>query len=722
MKPPETHPSAPCVPTLNVADIEIPRILSGLYHVAYNMWWAWHSSARHLFSRLDPANWNRYRNPIEVLVNFDRTRWEELLGDEAFLHAYANVMGRFHRYMKAEQTWFAQAHDGVLGGPVAYFSMEYGLHQSLALYSGGLGILSGDHLKSASDLGVPMVAVGLAYRHGYFHQTLTNDGAQQHLYPSYDFARLPLRPAAGATGHAVIVRVPIGDREVAAKVWLCQVGRVPLLLLDTDIAENEPEDRPISGVLYVSGRQMRLEQELLLGIGGVLALDALGIEPAVWHLNEGHCAFLQLERLERALGSGHNVDGALASIRERVAFTTHTPVPAGNEQFDRTLVGRYLEPWAQRLGLDLDRILDLGRAETRARANGTFNLTALALRTASYANGVSAIHGEVSRELWRGLRAEEPELPAIDAITNGIHVPTWLGREMRALWRRHLSHDWKEHQLAVLQVEALEQLPLEGIWKAHNEQKVRLGRFLRKRLRDQMVRHGEAPEQLRGVQHLFDDNALTIGFARRFATYKRAGLVFSDPDVLEGLLGDPERPVQLVFAGKAHPADKPGQALIQKIFELSRAGRLHGKVFFLEDYDMRVGQMLVQGCDMWLNNPRRPLEASGTSGEKAAMNGALNLSILDGWWPEAFDGTNGWAIEPPEVGATDEATDKADALALYAVLRDEAIPAFFDRDAHGLPREWAERMRRSIATVASGFSADRMVRDYVERAYRPLVD
>ncbi len=714
--------TSPCVPTLSVADIELPRILSGLYHLSYNLWWGWHSSARHLFARLDGASWNRYRNPIEVLVNFDRTRWEELLGDEAFLHSYAEVMNRFHAYMKEPSTWFARNHREPLAGPIAYLSMEYGIHQSLALYSGGLGILSGDHLKSASDLGVPLVAVGLAYRHGYFHQTLSSDGGQQHIYPWYDFSRLPLRPAASATGTPVVVEIPLGDRTVSAKVWVCQVGRVPLLLLDTDIPQNDPEDRPITGVLYVSGRQMRLEQELVLGLGGALALEALGIEPSAWHMNEGHCAFVQLDRLARETGRGVDFETALASVRANVAFTTHTPVPAGNETFDRALVARYLEPWAVTRGLDLDTLLDLGRAETRARANGQFNLTALALRTSSRANGVSAIHGEVSRGLWADLSAEEPHLPHIDAITNGVHVPTWLGREMRALWRRVAGHDWKEHQLEAITEATLESLPLEQIWKAHQQQKNRLGRFLRKRLRDQMVRHGEAPQQLRGVKDLFDEDALTIGFARRFATYKRAGLVFSQPEVLDELLGDPDRPVQLVYAGKAHPADKPGQALIREIFNLSHEGRWRGKVFFIEDYDMRVGQMLVQGCDVWLNNPRRPLEASGTSGQKAAMNGTLNLSILDGWWPEAFDGTNGWAIEAlPEGDDADEETmDRLDAEALYQVLRDEVIPMFFSRNSLGLPEAWVERMRRSIATVGPNFSADRMLRDYVDSSYLPI--
>ena len=717
------HVALPQVPCQHIADIELPREVQGLYELAYNLWWTWNPQATELFSAIDSRAWSHYHNPVQVLINVDRRQWAHLVENETFLGAYTALMQEYEGYMSgAARSWFWLNYPSYEGGPGAYVSMEYGVHHSLAIYSGGLGILSGDQLKSASDLAVPLVAVGLLYRSGYFQQTVDPDGHQQHTYPDYDFTRLPVRPAAGPTGRDVVVGVPVGDREVQVKVWVAQVGRVPLLLLDSDISENDPADRPITTMLYVQGRAMRLAQETILGIGAVRALAACSITPEVWHINEGHSALLQLERIagELAAGAG-SFEAALERVRTTTVFTTHTPVPAGNEQFEGDLAWRYLGPWAERLATSWETLRAVGQADPR-HADGSFNLTALALRSSRWSNGVSAIHASVSRRLWQPLfGVDDSEKVPIDHVTNGVHLATWLGREMQDLLRRHLGHYWQGQVHRREAPARLAEIPGEELWQAHQAQKTRLGRFTRSRLREQFARHGRPPEELREVESFFRPEALTIGFARRFATYKRASLIFTDPHELRRLVSDEARPVQILFAGKAHPADRPGQDLIQHIFQLSQQPPFRGRVFFLENYDMRVARMLVQGVDVWLNTPRRPLEASGTSGQKAGMNGALNCSVLDGWWPEAFDGSNGWAIGRQEVLTDVGQQDREDAHALYAVLAEEVVPAFFELDERGLPSRWLAMMGRSIATIAPLFSSDRMVRDYVTKAYLPGV-
>jgi starch phosphorylase len=710
-------PSPPiAIPQLQVADIELPRRVEKLFDLAYNLWWTWNRPARQLFEAVDEHAWSIYRNPVQLLINIEPTHWQQQLESETFLRAYHAVVNAYESYMGDTGTWFARKFPFYEGGPIAYFSMEYGVHHSLALYSGGLGVLSGDHCKSASDLGLPFVAVGLLYRHGYFRQTVDADGRQQHTYPEYDFHRLPMRPAATHTGREVIVKVPFPGREVAVKVWVAQVGRVPLVLLDTDLPLNDPADRPIANILYIRGRETRLAQEMVLGIGGVRALRALGIEPAVWHMNEGHSALLQLERMRELVEEGSRPAGeALARITRDAVFTTHTPVPAGNERFAPELVGAYLGKHVQAVGLPLEDVLALGLAG-QPESDGGFNLTALALRTSSYRNAVSRLNAEVTNAMWSHLVDGGPP---IQAITNGVHPPTWLGAEMLELLTRALGAGWAGRMLGPEEFAKVHEIPDEDLWAAHMQQSERLGRFLRSRLRDQFARHGRSPEELRTVENLFRADSLTIGFARRFATYKRANLVVSDLDRLERLLGSGEHPVQILFAGKAHPADHPGQELVQSIFELSQEERFRGRVFFLEDYDMRVAAMLVQGVDVWLNTPRRPYEASGTSGQKAAMNGALNASVLDGWWPEAYDGENGWVIGDERAYSTPEDQDREDAASLYSILESEIVPMYYDRDEQGLPRRWLARMKRSMATITPGFSSNRMVRDYAERAYMP---
>ena len=708
----------------HLAEFDLPSEVSGLYELAYNLWWSWNPSARHLFSAIDSATWSRYRNPVELLLNIDRAQWEALVGNDTFMESYGAVTRELHDYLRAvDGSWFEQRFPDFAGGPIAYFSMEFGLHQSLAIYSGGLGVLSGDHCKSASDLGLPFVAVGLLYRFGYFRQTIDADGIQQHSYPEYDFHRLPLRPARGLGGGELIVDVPFPDRTVLAKVWVVRVGRVPLLLLDTDLVDNDAADRAITNVLYVRGREMRLAQELVLGVGGARALAALGVEPVVWHVNEGHSVLLQLERLRGMLeGSDSSFEQALAGVRRRVVFTSHTPVPAGNERFDHRLALRYIAPWAESLGIDPGHLLAMGHADQGVREQ-PFNLTVFALRTSSYANGVSRLNAEITDRMWRHLFPDRAaQEPCVEPITNGVHVPSWIGPEMRLLLVRALGVEWMSRLLEAEAWRTISELPDEEIWSAHQAQKERLLRFARASLRRQYARHGRSPEELRRVAQLFEPGVLTIGFARRFATYKRANLIFSDLHRLRQMLCHPERPVQIFLAGKAHPADRSGQELIQHIFKLSQEEGLHGRVVFLENYDMRVARMLVQGVDVWLNTPRRPLEASGTSGQKAAANGVLNCSTLDGWWPEGFDGENGWAIGGEEEGGEDWRRDQSDAASLYQVLDGGVIPTFYDRDEAGLSRRWVYMMKRAIATITPRFSSSRMVRDYVEEAYAPLFE
>ncbi len=714
--------------TLHVTEIELPRELEQLYELAYNLWWTWTPEARELFASIDGAKWARYRNPVQLLINVEPRHWYPLLENDDFLTRYQRVIGAFQKYMDgADSSWFHRNHRDGGDEVLAYFSMEYGLHQSLAIYSGGLGVLSGDHCKAASDLGLPLVAVGLLYRHGYFQQTLNAEGVQQHTYPDYDFSRLPVRPLATRTGREVTVSVDLPGRQLRAKLWLAQVGRVPLILLDTDLPENDPADRPITYQLYVGGREMRLLQEILLGIGGVRALRAVGVEPTVWHMNEGHSVFLQLERWrELFVRSELSVEQAQAHTEPDAIFTTHTPVPAGNECFDHHLIRKYLAAWCEEVGMPIESLLDLGVAHDDREA---FNLTALAIRSTSWANGVSELNAEVTNRMWEQVFAEKIPFEQISEdnlriqpITNGVHARTWMGPEVQDLLRRRLSSDWEAALLHPGSWAKVFEVPDDELWATHKAQKERLGRFTRSRLRDQYARYGASPDDLRAVEQIFDPSALTIGFARRFATYKRASLVFSDLPRLEALVQHEGRPVQLLFAGKAHPADRPGQELIQRIFELSRSSSFVGRVIFLENYDIRMGRMLVQGVDVWLNTPRRPLEASGTSGMKVAMNGGLNLSIADGWWPEGWNGGNGWVIGEAHEYASEEQQDWDDASSLYEILENVILPAYYERDDDDLPRRWIRMMKEAMATLTPRFSASRMVRDYVEHGYLPAAD
>jgi len=708
--------------TRPTAAIAIPVQFSRLTDIAYNLFWTWHQPTRQLFHMLDPARWAHYRNPIELLIDLEPERWHSLQANPDFIRGYRSVVEQFDQYMAPDEpTWFERRYPGYAGGPVAYFSTEFGWHECLQIYSGGLGVLSGDHSKAASDLGLPFVGIGLMYRHGYFRQTIDADGEQHHFYPDYDLRRIPLLPVVGPDDREIEVAIDLAGRVVRAKVWKASVGRAPVLLLDTDVPTNDPADRPITSLLYVSGREMRLCQEYVLGAGGVEVLRQLGVEPAVWHMNEGHSALLSLERLRRAIEAepGRSFEDALARIAADAVFTTHTPVPAGNETFDAPLVRRYFEPWRRLPGFDVERTLALGRSAAGGGDDEPFNLTVLALRTSRETNGVSQLHGRVAGEMWDRIVGERGPERRVLAITNGVHVPTWLGRDMRAALGRHVEAQFERHLLDIDFESAVRAVPDREVWEAHLKQKQRLVRLLRERALEQYARHGWSPDELRALGSLLDPDVLLVGFARRFATYKRADLLLRDFDKLREIVSHDERPVQFLFAGKAHPADRPGQELIQRIWQASNRPELKGRVLLLENYDMRIARFMVQGVDVWLNNPRRPLEASGTSGMKAALNGGLNCSVLDGWWCEGYDAAHGWAIGESEDAPDHEQQDRGDAEGLYRLLREQIVPCFYERDPEGLPREWIQRMKLAMGRLTPRFSASRMVREYTERYYLP---
>jgi glycogen phosphorylase len=675
-------------------------VRAALDELAGNFAFSWHPSARALFERLDPETWERVEhNPRALLADLPDEALAHAADDPGFRVGLEEARAAVRAELERETWWERHGHDRDF--LVAYFSTEFGLDESLPIYSGGLGVLAGDHLKSSSDLGVPLVAVGLLYREGYFRQGLDESGWQVERYPTNEPARLAL------TLEEPEVRVNLDGEDVAVRIWRADAGRTRLYLLDTDVEGNSDRARGVTWTLYGGDREQRLRQELVLGIGGVRALRALGLEPTVFHMNEGHSAFLVLERVRELLVAGVGRDDAIEQVRATTVFTTHTPVPAGNEVFDPELVRRYLGAAVERYGAVWEDVLGF------ARANGdehSFGLTPLALRTSAYANGVSALHGRVAREMWSDVWPERDlaEVP-IGSITNGVHGPTWVGAELAQVLRSRgarIDGDPDADGWG-----AARSLSDEELWELHARRKRELVDVARRRFERQLAAEG-------GLFGL-DPDALTIGFARRFATYKRATLLFADAARLAWLFNEPFRPVQLVVAGKSHPADEGGKQLIRRIVELSRDPRFDGRVVFLEDYEMTLARALVQGVDVWLNNPRRPLEASGTSGMKAAMNGALNVSILDGWWAEGYAPELGWAIGGTEEHADEAAGDAADAAALLGLLEHEVIPTYYDRDGAGLPRRWLEMMRESIAQVGERFNTGRMVAEYVERYYQP---
>jgi starch phosphorylase len=637
------------------------------------------------------------------------------------LHGRINyAYRRQQEYLQADRTWGAK-HAGILRPrPVAYFSAEFGLHESIPVYSGGLGVLAGDHIKSASDLDIPLIGIGIFYSHGYFRQQLDLDGWQREEYLQTDVNEQPMEPAIGTNGEPVTVQIETRGSSIKAKVWRMKVGRCDLLLLDSYVEGNTPEDRGLTSNLYGGDARTRIRHELLLGIGGFRALKAMGITPGVLHMNEGHSGFAVLEAIRsRMEDEGLSFDEAVPRVSRQVVFTTHTPVPAGHDRFNADLIEEHLGILREKLGLSHDRLMALGR-EYPANFSEEFCMTVLALKLSRRANAVSALHGEVSRAMWTGLYPGKPEdsVP-IGHITNGVHVPTWLAPQMFRLYDRHLGAGWHEHGAKADIWEGIEDVDDGELWETHLNLKSRLLEFVRRRAVEQAQRRGESAESLRRIERVLSPDALTVGFARRFATYKRANLLLKDIEMLASMVNDPKRPVQFVFAGKAHPHDQPGKQVLQQIAELMRNPLFAEKFVFVEDYDINVGRHFVQGVDVWLNNPRRPLEASGTSGMKVVLNGGLNLSVLDGWWAEAYDGFNGFAIGTGRTHSNMDVHDTRDGEDLYRTLREEVIPLYYQRDRDGLPRGWIKRMKRTIRTLGWRFNADRMVMDYTTKCYVP---
>ena len=712
---------APVVSEARTLDRFIAPAQERLWSLARNVWWSWDNESTSLFRDLDPVRWRQLNhNPIALLNEIPLSTLERRAG-ELVLHGRINyAYRRQQEYLQADRTWGA-THAGVLRPrPVAYFSAEFGLHESLPVYSGGLGVLAGDHIKSASDLDIPLIGIGLFYGQGYFRQRLDMNSWQQQEYLLADLSQLPMELAIGTGGQPVNVQIETRSGFIRAKVWRVKVGRCDLLLLDSNVEGNAPEDRELTSRLYGGDGRVRIRQELLLGVGGFRALKAMGITPGVLHLNEGHSGFVVLEAIRsRMEEEGINFHQAVPRVSREVVFTTHTPVPAGHDRFDVGLIEEHLGPLRDALGLSHESLMGLGR-ENPSNPYEPFCVTVLGLRVARRANAVSALHGEVSRAMWTGLfpGTTEDTVP-IGHITNGVHVPTWLAPQMFRLYDRHLGTGWYEHNGEAHIWESIENVDDGELWETHLSLKARLLEFVRRSAVEQAERRGESAEIRRRLSRILSPDVLTIGFARRFATYKRANLILADMEKLASMVNDPNRPVQFVFAGKAHPMDDPGKRVLQQIAELTRDPTVGERFVFVEDYDINVGRHFVQGVDVWLNNPRRPLEASGTSGQKVVLNGGLNLSVLDGWWAEAYDSLNGFAIGTGRTHSNMNIHDTRDSDDLYRVLREQVIPLYYQRDRDGLPRGWIKRMKRTIRTLGWRFNANRMVMDYTLKCYIP---
>ena len=705
--------------TLSVFPI-LPVRLQRLHDLALNIWWSWSPAAQDMFKDIAPDLWEQTNhNPVKLLRSVSPQRLDKLAGDDDFLASYDAVIAAFDAYMHQESTWHSRTY-GDEKDFIAYFSAEFGLHESLPIYSGGLGILAGDHCKSASDLGIPFVGVGFLYPQGYFKQQITEAGDQQAIYNKLNFAEAPAVPALDPDGNEVMISVQLPGRTIHAKVWRIQVGRIPIFLLDTDVPQNAAKDRELAARLYGGDQEMRVAQEVVLGIGGVRALRALGISPTVYHMNEGHAAFLSLERVRELVQEQHlSFFQAQQVVAASSVFTTHTPVPAGNDAFPFELMDKFFASFWGQIGLDRAGFMNLARWNTPWGER--FSMTVLAIRFAARINGVSALHGKIARKMWADIWPETPyeEVP-ISHVTNGVHTDTWLAPELAALYDKYLgAGNWREEPDLSATWERVADIPDDILWRTHQKLRGKMLDFLRRRVAKQRRRNGESPVRVEEAYDLFNPDALTIGFARRFATYKRATLIFRDLERIQRLLNDPECPVQIIFAGKAHPADEPGKGLIKQVHQLAQTPAFEGKIIFIEDYDMNVARYLVQGVDLWLNTPRRPNEASGTSGQKAALNGNPNLSVLDGWWAEGYNGKTGWAIGDEAEYKDVQVQDDADALSLYNQLESAVIPTFFDRDEQGVPHAWVAVMKESIRVCAPRFSMSRQVKDYTNDLYLP---
>lgn len=707
-----------------LTNINLPRRLNRLADFVYNLWWIWNPEAIRLFALIDKDLWEKvYHNPLVFLRTVERSRLNAATDDRYFLDVYDRVIHNFDVYMKGAKTWFKDTYPDASENLIAYFSFEFGLHESIPVYAGGLGVLSGDHMKEASDLGLPLIGVGFLYTQGYFSQKITEDGWQEARNTTLTLENLPVTPILNPEGSQITVTVDLTGRTVYAQLWKIQIGRVPLIMLDTNVEANSPNDRMLTARLYSNDVDLRISQELILGIGGVRALRALGITPNAWHMNEGHSAFLTLERVRELMASGLTFEAASENVRTSSVFTTHTPVPAGNDEFPLWLIDKYFPFIWKELDLTRDQFIGIAR-NTKTWGGDTFSMPILAMHLANYRNAVSELHGQVSRKMWHFLWPDrkEEEVP-ITHVTNGVHTGTWLARRMRVLFDRYLGPEWLEHIDDPAIWEGVDNIPDNELWVVRRHLKRKLVAYIMERSRQNWITTTIHPVQIIAGGVLLDPYALTIGFARRFATYKRANLILRDVDRIMNLLNQPNHPVQIIFAGKAHPADEPGKMLIQEVYRTVKNARNGGRLVFLEDYDMNIARYLVQGVDIWLNTPRRPNEASGTSGEKAAINGVLNFSVLDGWWREGFNGKNGWAIGDDAEYIDPNIQDDADANSLYDTLENEIIPMYYDeRSADNLPVEWIGRMKESIRTMTPQFCTRRMVKEYMNELYHPAME
>lgn len=704
----------------NVPTFSLPKPISRLGDLAYNLWWSWHPEALRLYRFIDPVLWERvYHNPVKFLQQVVRKLLNGAAQDTTYLEQYRQVMAAFDEYINADLTWARQQYPELISKPIAYFSTEFGLHEALPMYAGGLGVLSGDHLKEASDLGLPLVAVGFLYRQGYFRQRITEDGWQEAINENLNLAESAILPVLDEHSQPVIVQVEMPDRVVYCRLWKIQVGRVPLFLIDTDLDPNSAADRTLTTRLYYSDMERRLQQEIILGIGGVRALRTLGYDPAVWHMNEGHSAFLSLERIRERVIAGDGFDQAVAQLRSCTIFTTHTPVPAGHDMFPTWMMEKYFANYWPQLGLSRDQFMTI--AFQREAWGDVFSMSLLAIKCSARINGVSELHGEVSRRMFAHLWPDRAvDKVPIRSITNGIHTNTWLARRLGDLYDRYLGVDWRQNIDDRTRWDKIRDVPDAELWAVRRHIKRQLVSFARERARGQWAAGQAQAVQVVASGVLLDPYTLTIGFARRFATYKRASLLLRDVKRLVRLINDPARPVQFIFAGKAHPADDPGKRVIQDLYRFIKEHSLSGRMVFIEDYDMNVARHLVQGVDVWMNTPRRPLEASGTSGEKAGVNGVLNFSVLDGWWREGYNGENGWAIGSDTDYSDPEAQDAADAESLFDTLEQSIVPLYYDVDNRsGIPVGWIRMMKESIRTIGPMFSTARMLKEYATDMYAP---
>jgi len=702
-----------------VTYVKIPERIGRITELAGSLWWSWHPVGRAVFRTLDYALWRQSgHNPVQQLYDINREKLESAARDPSFLAIYDAAVSAYDIEQKDGSSWFNITHTGAIKGPVAYFSMEFAIHNSLPIYAGGLGVLAGDLIKEASDLGIPMVAVGFMYPQGYFRQRISADGWQDEEYQQLDFSKAPVHPLTTPSGDKCLAEVKLKNRTLHVGAWQVNLGRVTLYLLDTGLDKNDPQDRMLSSRLYTADREHRLQQEILLGVGGVRVLKTLGVRPCAWHANEGHTAFMMLERVREEVALGKTFADGIVTVQKNTVFTTHTPVPAGHDVFTNDLVAQYFDGYWPSLGIDREKFLDLGRKNSSE--DGHFNMTVLSLKTSGYRNAVSRLHGRVTRRMWCGLWMDcaEEQVPIIH-ITNGIHVPTWIALENRQLYEKYLGRDWLERHDDTELWKRIDDIPDDELWRVHQLLKRKLFHIILERAQLRWARGEASPQQILAMGSLLDHDALTIAFVRRFAEYKRPFLLFQDMERLKRIVNNPLIPVQIIFAGKSHPADTASKILLQRVHTMARDRVFQGRIAFLEDYDIRLARYLVQGVDVWLNTPRRLQEASGTSGMKAALNGVLHMSVPDGWWHEAFNGENGWAVGDDIIKINSEEEDRSDAESLYTLLEQKVVPLYYERTFGGLPRDWIAMMKRSISSIAPVFSARRMLKEYCEKMYMP---